>query len=231
MASTRKPPPHGLLPSLFSLSSPSSRLPHTSSTAIGPGNCVYRASLIYYYLLSCLQLPRQPPTKEPRIFSHSPSPNSQQQLSHPVILRTRRMHSIKSQSTPVKDGRRVLGEKTVNACQSPASRNVDALLKTGSPVKRSLFKGLSPRKLSSPFCAGQKRTIDDVEGNEVTKPGSRGIMQLVPSLNKEQAQGSEVQSAAEDGRQVSFDQGHTAEGGEVDEMILIRCDIGSKTPN
>lgn len=51
-----------------------------------------------------------------------------------------------------------------------------------------------------------------MEGNEVTKPGSRGIVQLVPSLNKEQAQGSE-QSAAEDGIQVSFDQGHTAKGG------------------
>ncbi|KNG86489.1 hypothetical protein ANOM_005124 [Aspergillus nomiae NRRL 13137] len=61
--------------------------------------------------------------------------------------------------SPVKDGRRVLGEKTANACLSPAHHRPDA-----SPSKRSLLEPPSPKKLlPSPLFAGQKRTIDQVD--------------------------------------------------------------------
>ncbi|OGM41400.1 hypothetical protein ABOM_010035 [Aspergillus bombycis] len=61
--------------------------------------------------------------------------------------------------SPVKDGRRVLGEKTANACLSPAHHRPDA-----SPSKRPLLEPPSPKKLlPSPLFAGQKRTIDQVD--------------------------------------------------------------------
>ncbi|KAF9891153.1 hypothetical protein FE257_005089 [Aspergillus nanangensis] len=59
--------------------------------------------------------------------------------------------------SPVKDGRRILGEKTANACLSPRHAT--------SPSKRSLVDALSssPKKLlPSPLFAGQKRSIDQV---------------------------------------------------------------------
>ncbi|KAE8335940.1 hypothetical protein BDV24DRAFT_155623 [Aspergillus arachidicola] len=65
--------------------------------------------------------------------------------------------------SPVKDGRRVLGEKTANACLSPAHHRPDV-----SPSKRSLLEALSPKKLlPSPLFAGQKRTIDQVNDDQV----------------------------------------------------------------
>lgn len=115
------------------------------------------------------------------------------------------MQSTKFQSSPVKDGRRVLGEKTANACLSPSrNRNVDAFL-TGSPVKRNLFEAPSPKKLLLPPCrAGQKRTIGQVEGNEVNKPGSQGSLQLAPPRNEEQLEESSTQSTVRNDDQVSF---------------------------
>ncbi|KAF7590513.1 hypothetical protein BBP40_002701 [Aspergillus hancockii] len=69
------------------------------------------------------------------------------------------------QPSPVKDGRRVLGEKTANACLSPAHHRHDV-----PPSKRS-FLDVSPKKLlPSPLFAGQKRTIDQVDNdNQVNK--------------------------------------------------------------
>lgn len=65
--------------------------------------------------------------------------------------------------SPVKDGRRVLGEKTANACLSPAHHRPDV-----SPSKRSLLEAPSPKKLlPSPLFAGQKRTIDQVNDDQV----------------------------------------------------------------
>ncbi|RAL15490.1 uncharacterized protein BO97DRAFT_440887 [Aspergillus homomorphus CBS 101889] len=76
------------------------------------------------------------------------------------------MHSTAAAHTsPVKDGRRILGEKTVNACLSPARHRHTSL----SPVKRPLLETpSSPSKtlLPSPLFAGQKRTIDQVDHNE-----------------------------------------------------------------
>ena len=76
--------------------------------------------------------------------------------------------------SPVKDGRRILGEKPANACLSPArNRNVDA---ASSPVKRPLSgysSSASPNKklLPSPSFAGRKRTIDQVEDLPVNNGG------------------------------------------------------------
>ncbi|KAF7164062.1 hypothetical protein CNMCM5623_008781 [Aspergillus felis] len=71
-----------------------------------------------------------------------------------------------SNLSPVKDGRRILGDKTPNACLSPArSKHLDAASDI-SPVKRSLFENHSPKKLlPSPSFVGQKRTIDQVEAD------------------------------------------------------------------
>ncbi|EAW09665.1 uncharacterized protein ACLA_038800 [Aspergillus clavatus NRRL 1] len=69
-----------------------------------------------------------------------------------------------ARQSPIKEGRRILGDKTPNAYLSPArNRSVDAFSAT-SPVKRSLFENLSPKKLlPSPCLVGQKRTIDQVD--------------------------------------------------------------------
>ncbi|GAQ36373.1 hypothetical protein AtubIFM56815_002374 [Aspergillus tubingensis] len=75
------------------------------------------------------------------------------------------MHSTMSAShpSPVKDGRRVLGEKHANACLSPAHHRHASV----SPLKqqRSLLEtSSSPKKLlPSPLFAGQKRSIDQVD--------------------------------------------------------------------
>ncbi|PYH41349.1 uncharacterized protein BP01DRAFT_426419 [Aspergillus saccharolyticus JOP 1030-1] len=76
------------------------------------------------------------------------------------------MHSTASAHTsPVKEGRRILGEKTANACLSPRHASL-------SPTKRPLLEvpssttTTSPSKklLPSPLFAGHKRTIDEVDG-------------------------------------------------------------------
>lgn len=64
--------------------------------------------------------------------------------------------------SPIKDGRRVLGEKTANACLSSTHHRPDV-----SPSKRPLLEAPSPQKLlSSPLFAGQKRTIDQVNDDQ-----------------------------------------------------------------
>ncbi|KAJ5728490.1 hypothetical protein N7493_004820 [Penicillium malachiteum] len=66
--------------------------------------------------------------------------------------------------SPVKDGRRILGDKDINACRSPAHRNKQPLSVTSTPVKRTLFSTASPKKLlPSPIFAGQKRSRDQVD--------------------------------------------------------------------
>ena len=78
------------------------------------------------------------------------------------------MHSMMStfQSTPIKGGRRVLGEKPTNACLSPATMKHN----TGElPTRWNLLSTFrSPQNLASvfPFNASRKRTIDQVEGSE-----------------------------------------------------------------
>lgn len=70
--------------------------------------------------------------------------------------------------SPIKDGRRILGEKDTNTCLSPAHQNKQSLSVAGTPTKRTLFTNISPKKLlPSPIFAGQKRTRDQVEEVEV----------------------------------------------------------------
>ncbi|KAJ5793032.1 uncharacterized protein N7503_009010 [Penicillium pulvis] len=81
------------------------------------------------------------------------------------------MQSTGTQLSPVKDGRRILGEKDTNACLSPAHQNKQSLPVTGTPVKRALFSTVSPKKLlPSPMFAGQKRTRDQVDETEENGP-------------------------------------------------------------
>lgn len=75
------------------------------------------------------------------------------------------MNPTPSYLSPVKDGRRILGEKTPNACLSPRHAT--------SPSKRSRIDTLSsPKKLlPSPLFAGQKRSIDQVHSDvSLSKP-------------------------------------------------------------
>ncbi|KAJ5773986.1 hypothetical protein N7457_008882 [Penicillium paradoxum] len=73
------------------------------------------------------------------------------------------MNSTSVQFSPVKDGRRILGEKDSNACLSPATHAKSFL---GTPVKRASI-AISPKKLlPSPIFAGQKRTRDQVDETE-----------------------------------------------------------------
>jgi hypothetical protein len=78
------------------------------------------------------------------------------------------MQSVSIQFSPVKDGRRILGEKDSNACLSPAHHAKQALSVTSTPVKRTLFTTASPKKLlPSPIFAGQKRTREQVDETDV----------------------------------------------------------------
>lgn len=78
-----------------------------------------------------------------------------------------------SHTSPVKDGRRILGEKPANACLSPAAFNRSVDKAATSPLKRPFSENtLSPSPLKkkqflpSPSFAGQKRGIDQVEPQE-----------------------------------------------------------------
>jgi hypothetical protein len=74
------------------------------------------------------------------------------------------MNSTSVQFSPVKDGRRILGEKDTNACLSPAHTKTSFPV-IGTPVKRSI--ATSPKKLlPSPVFAGHKRTRDQVDETE-----------------------------------------------------------------
>ncbi|KAB8228562.1 uncharacterized protein BDW43DRAFT_213866 [Aspergillus alliaceus] len=98
------------------------------------------------------------------------------------------MYSTTLHPSPVKDGRRILGEKTANACLSPAHHRHDV-----SPSKRSLLEASSPKKLlPSPLFVGQKRTIDQVDdgqgnnGNAQAQHGeSRAETQTVHDVYEE----------------------------------------------
>ncbi|KAJ5648402.1 hypothetical protein N7490_004774 [Penicillium lividum] len=80
------------------------------------------------------------------------------------------MQSTSIQFSPIKDGRRILGEKDTNACLSPVRENKQALSVTETPVKRALFSTVSPKKLlPSPVFAGQKRTRDQVDATDVDR--------------------------------------------------------------
>lgn len=92
--------------------------------------------------------------------------------------------------SPVKDGRRVLGEKTTNASMSPTrrQRNVDSAVTADIPLK-PLHESPSPRKIILPRChAGQKRTIDEVEDTNNPEPRTR----LFAGLKQQREEGCEI---------------------------------------
>ncbi|KAL2803074.1 hypothetical protein BJX63DRAFT_87100 [Aspergillus granulosus] len=63
-------------------------------------------------------------------------------------------------ASPLKDSRRILGEKSANACLSPAR----------SPIKRATVDPSSPKKLlPSPSFIAQKRPIGQVDGEDPTR--------------------------------------------------------------
>lgn len=103
------------------------------------------------------------------------------------------MQSTAVQFSPVKDGRRILGEKDSNACLSPANHAKQALSVTSTPVKRALFSNVSPKKLlPSPIFAGQKRTreqVDEIEVNDASVQAPRELhVESPPSTVKHESQ-------------------------------------------
>ncbi|KXG48812.1 uncharacterized protein PGRI_026820 [Penicillium griseofulvum] len=77
------------------------------------------------------------------------------------------MNSTSVQFSPIKAGRQILGEKDSNACLSPATHAKASFPPIETPVKRMSI-ATSPKKLlPSPIFAGQKRTRDQVDQEEI----------------------------------------------------------------
>ncbi|KAL1964101.1 hypothetical protein VTN77DRAFT_7519 [Rasamsonia byssochlamydoides] len=91
------------------------------------------------------------------------------------------MQTVSVQTSPVKDGRRVLGDKTPNASWTPAKKRIVELEKSKSTVisLKPLQESPKTRDLSPPPChAGQKRTIDQVENADDPEPRKTLITSL-----------------------------------------------------
>ncbi|KAJ5953223.1 hypothetical protein N7454_000119 [Penicillium verhagenii] len=105
------------------------------------------------------------------------------------------MQATSVQLSPVKEARRILGEKDTNACLSPVHQNKQSLPVTGTPVKRTLFSTLSPKKLlPSPMFAGQKRSreqMDETEGNGSVQTRGSSI-ERSPTKNASPKQNQEL---------------------------------------
>jgi hypothetical protein len=82
--------------------------------------------------------------------------------------------------SPVKDGRRILGEKNTNACLSPANRPKDSVSATGTPTKRASLAASPKKLLPSPIFTGTKRTRDQVDETDVN---SRHVKRRSPELS------------------------------------------------
>jgi hypothetical protein len=99
------------------------------------------------------------------------------------------MQSTTIQFSPVKEGRRILGEKDSNACLSPAPHGKQSLSVTNTPVKRTLFTTVSPKKLlPSPIFAGQKRTRDQVDEIDVHDASVQARVESPASTLKHETQ-------------------------------------------
>ncbi|EPS30083.1 hypothetical protein PDE_05033 [Penicillium oxalicum 114-2] len=86
------------------------------------------------------------------------------------------MQSVTMQFSPVKEGRRILGDRDSNACLSPAHHSKSALTGFSTPVKRTLFTNTSPKKLlPSPIFAGQKRSREQLDQGEGHAPCERRV--------------------------------------------------------
>ena len=82
--------------------------------------------------------------------------------------------------SPIKDGRRILGEKSANACLSPVGKRTAV---DSTPVKRTaLHENSSPPKklLPSPTFVSRKRSIDQVEDIQ-TDNGSLPAQRVPPA--------------------------------------------------
>lgn len=104
--------------------------------------------------------------------------------------------------SPAKDGRRILGEKSANACLSPSrSRGADS-----TPVKRKgVFEsGPSPKKLlPSPKFTSRKRSIAQVEESQ-TNNGTAPVERRVSPVRLQlQEDTSSTQSTVADDARVS----------------------------
>ncbi|KAL1973971.1 hypothetical protein VTN31DRAFT_5531 [Thermomyces dupontii] len=92
------------------------------------------------------------------------------------------MDAVQVHASPVKDGRRVLGEKSANASLTPSRKRFFDLQKPcsteASPKPLHEFHELRTVRssFSSQSHAGQKRTIDEVEGNTRESEPRKALM-------------------------------------------------------
>lgn len=146
-----------------------------------------------YYLYRYELRVHTPRYREAALWSPPPYPRLRTNLLSFATFRTLRIQIMEPPPvilSPVKDGRRVLGEKTTNASMSPTrrQRNVDSAVTADIPLK-PLHESPSPRKIILPRChAGQKRTIDEVEDTNNPEPRTR----LFAGLKQQREEGCEI---------------------------------------
>lgn len=151
--------PTSFLLSTFYLLSFTSQLPTSNCDHFESCNSLYIGSRPY-----------QTPPQYSRILLPRPSVPLNYPLETTWVLSLSSMMNSTSvqsvQFSPIKDGRRILGEKDSNACLSPATHAKPSFPAIGTPVKR-ISIATSPKKLlPSPIFAGQKRTRDQLEEME-----------------------------------------------------------------
>lgn len=116
-----------------------------------------------------------PPIDKGTLFHHQFTPIRLDKMEHsPVRL------------SPVKDGRRVLGEKTPNASILSPSKNhkADTAATTVVPMK-PLREALSPRVTGLSHYAGQKRTIDHVEEQTENPSSQQSLSAALPPYEEQ----------------------------------------------
>ncbi|KAJ9211887.1 hypothetical protein DTO166G4_6539 [Paecilomyces variotii] len=143
--------------------------------------------------------------------------------------------------SPVKDGRRVLGEKTPNASILSPSKNhkADTAATTAVPMK-PLREALSPRVTGLSHYAGQKRTIDHVEEQTENPSSQQSLSAALPPYEEQfhifdESSQSTVKSATMAASQSEHEQSveQTAEQpahpqGQQRELSQLRMSISPK---
>lgn len=119
--------------------------------------------------------------------NHSLLPTKSKGLPTPAN-KPNAMDAVQVHASPVKDGRRVLGEKSVNASLTPSRKRFFDLQKPCSTEAspKPLHEVHDSRTVTSSFSsqshAGQKRTIDEVEGSTRESEPRKALMTAVSEV-------------------------------------------------
>lgn len=135
------------------------QLPHfTCGTESSSSNRVnYVVHLLFFPLhnfpYNCLKIPLPRPSQQYSPYTlYLASQNTLAPSKNSIAMSQSSLNP-----SPLKEGRRILSEKSANACLSPAR----------SPAKQTLFNSPSPKKLlPSPSFIAQKRSIGQVDAED-----------------------------------------------------------------